>query len=42
MKKVLFLAGAIALMQSLSAAPMLTPWGEKVTSENAWRSYPRP
>ena len=21
---------------------MLTPWGEKVTAENAWRSYPRP
>ena len=25
-----------------SAAPMMTPWGEKVTSENAWREYPRP
>lgn len=26
----------------LTAAPMLTPWGEKVTSENCWREYPRP
>ena len=25
-----------------SAAPMLTPWGESVTSGNAWRDYPRP
>ena len=24
------------------AAPMLTEWGEKVTSDNAWRLYPRP
>ena len=24
------------------AAPMMTPWGEKVTSENCWRGYPRP
>ena len=23
-------------------APMMTEWGEKVTPENAWRSYPRP
>ena len=22
--------------------PMMTPWGEKVTAENAWREYPRP
>mgnify|MGYP002624738866 CR=1 FL=1 len=21
---------------------MTTPWGEKVTSENCWRDYPRP
>ena len=26
----------------LSAAPMLTPWGEKVTSDNCLREYPRP
>lgn len=25
-----------------SAAPMMTEWGEKVTSDNAWREYPRP
>lgn len=24
------------------AAPMMTPWGEKVTSANAWQEYPRP
>ena len=24
------------------AAPMMTPWGEQVTSENCWRDYPRP
>ena len=23
-------------------SPMMTPWGEKVTSEDAWREYPRP
>ena len=23
-------------------APIKTPWGEKVTPENAWREYPRP
>ena len=27
---------------ALSAAPLMTPWGEKVTSENCWRDYPRP
>ena len=21
---------------------LITPWGEKVTVENAWREYPRP
>ena len=25
-----------------NAAVMLTPWGEKVTDDNAWRLYPRP
>ena len=25
-----------------SVPPMMTPWGEKVTAENAWRGYPRP
>jgi len=33
------LVGAIGVLQ---AAPMMTPWGEKVTSDNAWRDYPRP
>ncbi len=23
-------------------SPLMTPWGEKVTVENAWREYPRP
>ncbi len=23
-------------------SPLITPWGEKVTAENAWREYPRP
>ena len=26
----------------LAAAAMMTAWGEKVTSENCWREYPRP
>lgn len=25
-----------------SGSKMMTPWGEKITPENAWRSYPRP
>ena len=29
-------------MLTLILAVMMTPWGEKVTSENAWREYPRP
>ena len=33
----LSLAGVVA-----QAELMLTPWGEKVTSENCWRDYPRP
>ena len=35
------LTGALMAMSAM-AAPMMTPWGEKVTSENAWRGYPRP
>jgi hypothetical protein len=27
---------------TLQAATLTTPWGEKVTSANAWRDYPRP
>ena len=30
------------MMMSLVLAAVLTPWGEKVTAENAWREYPRP
>ena len=26
----------------LVATAMMTPWGERVTAENAWREYPRP
>ena len=29
-------------MLTLILAAMMTPWGEKVTPENAWREYPRP
>ena len=36
-----FASGILAASTGL-AAPMMTPWGEKVTSENAWRDYPRP
>ncbi|MBQ3096678.1 MAG: beta-galactosidase, partial [Kiritimatiellae bacterium] len=28
--------------ETAKAEPMLTSWGEKVTSENCWRGYPRP
>lgn len=38
---VLSSVAAVAVMQA-EAAPMMTPWGEKVTAENAWRGYPRP
>ena len=41
-KKVILLAVAASAAAALTAAPMMTPWGEKVTSENAWRAYPRP
>ena len=40
-KMLLFLALAVAGVAA-QAEPMLTPWGEKVTSENCWREYPRP
>jgi hypothetical protein len=46
MKKDTFVFTAVVLATALtgtcSAELMLTPWGEKVTSENCWRSYPRP
>ena len=45
MKKILFAAAcglvAGAFAQTASTL-MITPWGEKVTPENAWRGYPRP
>ena len=34
---------AAAVAGAWQQAPgMKTPWGEKVTPENAWREYPRP
>lgn len=30
------------LVTHCALAGMMTPWGEKVTPENAWRDYPRP
>ena len=43
MKKIVF-AVLFAQMLALLAYGelMMTPWGEKVTAENAWREYPRP
>ena len=41
MKQLMLMTGAFAAA-ALQAGTMLTPWGEKVTSENAWRGYPRP
>ena len=42
MKKtnIMFCAALLAVLAQ--AAPMMTTWGEKVTSGNAWRGYPRP
>ena len=31
-----------ALADTPAKAPMMTPWGEKVTPENAWPNHPRP
>ncbi len=31
-----------AMLVAALATTMMTPWGEKVTDENAWREYPRP
>ena len=36
------MCGMIGMACVASAAPLTTPWGEKVTSENGWRDYPRP
>ena len=35
-------AAIAAFAQKAPVPPIMTPWGEKVTSENAWREYPRP
>ena len=35
-------AAALCAAVAATAAVMLTPWGEKVTDDNAWRLYPRP
>ena len=47
MNKLLLITGAAAAFLPLSlaahaAGPMLTEWGERVTSANVWRGYPRP
>ena len=36
------MGGIIFTASAALAAPLTTPWGENVTSENAWREYPRP
>ena len=41
MKKLMLAICCLGVFAAI-AAPMMTPWGEKVTPENAWRSYPRP
>ena len=45
MKNLCYLVSATLLViaaETAKSEPMMTPWGEKVTSENAWRNYPRP
>ena len=42
MKTMTIFAAAMVVSGVASAGSMLTTWGEKVTSENAWRDYPRP
>lgn len=45
MKNLCCLVSATLLViaaETAKSEPMMTPWGEKVTSENAWRGYPRP
>ena len=36
------IAVATGLKNAAFSAQMMTPWGEKVTSESCWRDYPRP
>ncbi len=41
--KRMILTSLVALFAVFANAErMMTTWGEKVTPENAWRSYPRP
>ena len=46
MKRLMFALAAVAVLAcgAYTQAPvgLKTPWGEKVTPENAWREYPRP
>ena len=42
MNKMMTAAFAAGFAVAACAEPMLTKWGEKVTSENCWRGYPRP
>ena len=30
------------MLTTILLAAMMTPFGEKVTADNAWREYPRP
>ena len=41
-KKMAAAVSAMCAAVAANAALMLTPWGEKVTDDNAWRLYPRP
>lgn len=40
--KMKIVCGMIFTASAVLAVPLTTPWGEKVTSANAWRDYPRP
>ena len=43
MKKIVFAAIFAQMLAWLAYGElMMTPWGEKVAAENAWREYPRP
>ena len=41
-EKTIVAAFAFGVAMMSFAAPMTTSWGDKVTSENCWRGYPRP
>ncbi len=40
--KMRIMCGTVCAACVASAGALTTPWGEKVTSQNAWREYPRP